>query len=37
VPPVSAIPAAVLIAVGVVLVVRSNPREPAVAGTPVLE
>lgn len=37
VPPVSAIPAGVLIAAGVVLVVRANPREPAVAGTPALE
>lgn len=37
VPPVSAVPAAVLIALGVVLVVRGNPREPAVAGSPALE
>ena len=32
VPPASAVPAGVLIAVGVVLVVRSSPGEPAVSG-----
>ncbi len=37
VPPASAIPAAVLIAAGVVLVVRSSAKEPAVAGAPALE
>jgi drug/metabolite transporter (DMT)-like permease len=37
VPPASAIPAAVLIAAGVVLVVRANPTDPAVAGVPPLE
>jgi drug/metabolite transporter (DMT)-like permease len=37
VPPASAVPAAVLIAAGVVLVVRSNAKEPAVAGAPALE
>ena len=37
VPPASAIPAGVLIAVGVVLVVRANPAEPAVAGSPPIE
>jgi drug/metabolite transporter (DMT)-like permease len=37
VPPVSAIPAAILIGVGVVLVVRSGAEEPAVAGAPALE
>jgi drug/metabolite transporter (DMT)-like permease len=37
VPPVSAIPAAILIGVGVVLVVRSGAEEPSVAGAPALE
>lgn len=37
VPPVSAVPAGVLIAAGVVMVVRADPHEPAVAGTPALE
>lgn len=37
VPPASAIPAGVLIATGVVLVVRATPGEPAVAGAPALE
>ena len=37
VPPASAIPAGVLIAAGVVLVVRANPAEPAVAGSPPIE
>jgi drug/metabolite transporter (DMT)-like permease len=37
VPPASAVPAAVLIAAGVVLVVRANPTDPAVAGVPALE
>ncbi len=37
VPPASAIPAGVLIGVGVVLVVRSSPTEPAVSGAPALE
>jgi drug/metabolite transporter (DMT)-like permease len=37
VPPASAIPAAVLIGLGVVLVVRSGAEEPAVAGAPALE
>jgi len=37
VPPLSAVPAAVLIAGGVVLVVRANPMDPAVAGAPPLE
>ena len=37
VPPVSAVPAGVLIAAGVVLVVRANPTEPAVAGSPPIE
>jgi drug/metabolite transporter (DMT)-like permease len=37
VPPPSAIPAALLIGLGVVLVVRSGAEEPAVAGAPALE
>lgn len=37
VPPVSAIPAAILIGAGVVLVVRSGAEEPSVAGAPALE
>ena len=37
VPPVSAVPAALLIALGVVLVVRANPTDPAVAAAPPLE
>jgi drug/metabolite transporter (DMT)-like permease len=37
VPPASALPAGVLIAAGVVLVVRAGAEEPAVAGTPPLE
>ena len=37
VPPVSAVPAGVLIATGVVLVVRSEPTEPTVSGVPPLE
>ncbi|HEY6697813.1 MAG TPA: DMT family transporter [Acidimicrobiales bacterium] len=37
VPPVSAIPAAILIGLGVVLVVRSGAEEPSVAGAPALE
>jgi drug/metabolite transporter (DMT)-like permease len=37
VPPASAVPAGVLIAVGVVLVVRASPEEPAVAGAPAME
>jgi drug/metabolite transporter (DMT)-like permease len=37
VPPASAVPAAVLIVIGVVLVVRANPTEPAVAGSPPIE
>jgi len=37
VPPASAIPAAILIGVGVVLVVRSGAEEPSVAGAPALE
>jgi drug/metabolite transporter (DMT)-like permease len=37
VPPASAVPAGVLIAAGVVLVVRAEPTEPAVAGVPPLE
>jgi drug/metabolite transporter (DMT)-like permease len=37
VPPLSAIPAAILIGLGVVLVVRSGAEEPAVAGAPALE
>jgi len=37
VPPPSAIPAALLIGLGVVLVVRSGTEEPAVAGAPALE
>ena len=37
VPPASAVPAALLIAAGVVLVVRANPAEPAVAGSPPIE
>jgi drug/metabolite transporter (DMT)-like permease len=37
VPPASAAPAAVLIGLGVVLVVRSGAEEPAVAGAPALE
>jgi hypothetical protein len=37
VPPASALPAAILIGVGVVLVVRSGTEEPSVAGAPALE
>ncbi|HET6951337.1 MAG TPA: DMT family transporter [Acidimicrobiales bacterium] len=37
VPPATAVPAAALIAAGVVLVVRSSPDDPAVAGSPALE
>lgn len=37
VPPLSAVPAGVLIAAGVVLVVRANPAEPAVSGAPAVE
>jgi drug/metabolite transporter (DMT)-like permease len=37
VPPASALPAAVLIGLGVVLVVRSGAEEPSVAGAPALE
>ena len=37
VPPASAVPAGVLIAAGVVLVVRSEPTEPTVSGVPPLE
>jgi drug/metabolite transporter (DMT)-like permease len=37
VPPASAIPAAVLIGLGVVLVVRASGQEPAVSGAPALE
>jgi drug/metabolite transporter (DMT)-like permease len=37
VPSASAVPAALLIAAGVVLVVRANPAEPAVAGSPPIE
>jgi drug/metabolite transporter (DMT)-like permease len=37
VPPVTAIPAGILIGAGVVLVVRSEADEPAVAGAPALE
>jgi drug/metabolite transporter (DMT)-like permease len=37
VPPASAVPAGVLIAAGVVLVVRAEPTEPSVAGVPPLE
>jgi drug/metabolite transporter (DMT)-like permease len=37
VPPASAVPAGILIGLGVVLVVRSNPSEPAVAGAPAVE
>jgi drug/metabolite transporter (DMT)-like permease len=37
VPPAAAIPAGLLIIAGVVLVVRSSPSEPAVAGAPVVE
>ncbi|HZA77687.1 MAG TPA: DMT family transporter [Acidimicrobiales bacterium] len=37
VPPASAIPAALLIGLGVVLVVRSGAEEPAVAGAPAME
>jgi drug/metabolite transporter (DMT)-like permease len=37
VPPASAIPAGVLIVVGVILVVRSSPSDPAVSGAPALE
>ena len=37
VPPLSAVPAALLIAAGVVLVVRANPTDPAVSGAPPLE
>ena len=37
VPPASGVPAALLIGVGVVLVVRAGAKEPAVAGAPALE
>jgi drug/metabolite transporter (DMT)-like permease len=37
VPPASAVPAALLIGAGVVLVVRAGANEPAVAGAPALE
>lgn len=37
VPPLSAVPAALLIAGGVVLVVRAEPAEPSVAGAPAME
>jgi drug/metabolite transporter (DMT)-like permease len=37
VPPMSALPAGVLIVAGVVLVVRASPDEPAVSGGPALE
>jgi drug/metabolite transporter (DMT)-like permease len=37
VPPASAVPAGLLIAAGVVLVVRSEPTEPTVSGVPPLE
>ena len=37
VPPASAVPAALLIGAGVVLVVRARAKEPAVAGAPALE
>jgi drug/metabolite transporter (DMT)-like permease len=37
VPPVTAVPAGILIGAGVVLVVRSDADEPAVAGAPALE
>ncbi|HKX72103.1 MAG TPA: DMT family transporter [Acidimicrobiales bacterium] len=37
VPPASAVPAALLIGAGVVLVVRAGAKEPAVAGAPALE
>jgi drug/metabolite transporter (DMT)-like permease len=37
VPPASAVPAAALIAAGVVLVVRASPGEPAVSGPPAME
>ena len=37
VPPVSAVPAGILIGAGVVLVVRAEAGEPAVAGAPALE
>jgi drug/metabolite transporter (DMT)-like permease len=37
VPPVTAVPAGILIGAGVVLVVRSEADEPAVAGAPALE
>jgi len=37
VPPASAVPAAALIAAGVVLVVRASPEEPAVSGPPAME
>jgi drug/metabolite transporter (DMT)-like permease len=37
VPPLSAVPAGVLIAAGVVLVIRSSADEPAVSGAPALE
>jgi drug/metabolite transporter (DMT)-like permease len=36
-PPASAVPAALLIGAGVVLVVRAGAKEPAVAGAPALE
>jgi drug/metabolite transporter (DMT)-like permease len=37
VPPATAVPAGILIGVGVVLVVRSSAEEPAVSGAPALE
>ena len=37
VPPASAVPAGLCIALGVVLVVRASPDEPAVAGSPPIE
>jgi drug/metabolite transporter (DMT)-like permease len=37
VPPVSALPAGLLIGAGVIVVVRSNPRDPAVSGAPAVD